>query len=261
MKRITLFFLGICISVPLLTLLLWSFIERLQWPYIVPPQLSLNTWQQILGQEEFLLSVTVSLAISLSVTLLAMAVSLPAAYAISQYAFKGKALIWVLLLMPLILPSVSIAIGLHLVFLKYGLTDTLIGVVLCHLIPTVPYAVKILSSNFELLGRGLGEQARLLGASTMDTIIHVYLPNMKPAVSISAVLVFIISFSQYLLTFLIGGGTVKTLPILLFPVMQSGNRAEVAVYSMVFILTAMAVTFLIEKYLGENNRNDYNINL
>ncbi|HYF84630.1 MAG TPA: ABC transporter permease subunit [Clostridia bacterium] len=261
MKKTILFIMGACITIPLIFLFLWSLTQRLQWPNILPQQLSLNTWQQILGQKEFILSLAISLGISISVTLLAMAVSLPAAFAISQYAFKGRTFIWIMLLMPLIIPSISISIGLHLVYLKWGLTDTFIGVVLCQLIPTVPYAIKILTSNFDLLGRGLGEQAKILGANTFDVILHIYLPNMKPALSLSAVLVFIVSFSQYLLTFLIGGGTIKTLPILLFPVMQSGNRSEVSVYSMVFILTAMIATFLIERYLSGNNKNDYYINL
>lgn len=261
MKKIVLFILGACIIIPLLFLLLWSLIDRLQWPNIFPQYLSLSTWRQILKQKEFILSVVASLGVSSAVTFLAMSVSLPAAFAISQYVFKGRTFIWILLLMPLIIPSISISIGLHLVFLRFGFTDTYFGVVLCHLIPTVPYSVKILTYNFDLLGKGLGDQAKILGANTFDTIRYVYLPNMKRAVSLSSVLVFTVSFSQYLLTFLIGGGTIKTLPILMFPIMQSGNRSEVSAYSLIFILTAMAATFLIERHLGENNRNTNYINL
>ncbi len=261
MKRIILITLGACIFIPLLFLILWSFTDRLPWPAVFPGELSLHTWQRVFGQDQFLGSVAVSLCISMAVTVLTVVISIPAAYAISQYAFKGKALIWVMLLMPLILPSISISIGLHLVFLKLGLTDTYLGVILSHLIMTVPYAVKILTYNFDLLGKGLKEQAAVLGASTFDTVRYVYMPNMRTAVSLSSILVFIVSFSIYLLTFLIGGGTVKTLPILLFPIMQSGNRTEISVYSLVFILTAMAATFLIEKYLGDNKEDANYINL
>jgi putative spermidine/putrescine transport system permease protein len=77
----------------------------------------------------------------------------------------------------------------------------------------------------------------------------------------SSVLVFIVSFSQYILTFMVGGGVIKTLPLLIFPVMQNGSRTEVAVYSLIFLSCALLSVMLIEKTLHKQIGSEYYTNI
>ena len=57
---------------------------------------------------------------------------------------------------------------------------------------------------------------------------------------------FILSYSQYFTTLLIGGGKVKTLALVLVPYIQSGDRALASVYSIVYVGSALLIFFILE---------------
>ena len=57
---------------------------------------------------------------------------------------------------------------------------------------------------------------------------------------------FILSYSQYFITLLIGGGKIKTIALVLVPYIQSGDRPLASIYSMVYVLSALAIFFIIE---------------
>jgi putative spermidine/putrescine transport system permease protein len=139
--------------------------------------------------------------------------------------------------------------GIHINFMLLGLADKLIGVILVHLIPTLPYSIRIMTHTFEGLGDKFEAQARVLGAGPLQRFIHITLPLISPGLFSAGILVFIISFSQYLLTFLIGGGRIITFTMLLFPLVNSGDRMLAAVYSLVFIVAALIFTLLMERVL------------
>lgn len=256
MRRALITLIVLFIILPLIIIALWSITQGRMWPRIVPEGITLAAWQQILTSRGFISSLYISLLISLSVTMLALVLGMPCAYALAYYDFRGKGLLWLLLIAPLIIPAISLAIGMHMVFLRLGLTDSIAGVVLSHLIPVVPYVVKIIHTGFKLLGKGLEDQAAVLGAGFLQTAVYIYLPNMLPALFLSGTLAFIVSFSQYLITFLIGGGIIKTLPIVMFPIILNGNRIEAAVYSLVFVLVAGAAAMVAEWILKKGIKSD-----
>ena len=256
MRKILIAVLMLFIAIPLLVLGVWSLAQGRMWPQVIPERVSFAAWLQILTSRGFIGSLSISLLVSVSVTMLALILGIPCAYALAYYDFRGKGLLWLLLIAPLIIPAISLAIGMHMVFLRLGLTDTIAGVVLSHLIPVVPYVVKIIHTGFKLLGKGLEDQAAVLGAGFLQRAVYIYLPNMLPALFLSGTLAFIVSFSQYLITFLIGGGMIKTLPIVMFPIILNGNRIEAAVYSLVFVFVAAAAAIMAEWILKKGIKSD-----
>lgn len=261
MKRFTEAIMFIFYIIPIAVLLLWSFTDRLPWPELLPKGLNTTAWISILTDKGFLEALLNSVGISLAVTFLAIVISLPTAYCLLSYSFRGKAALNLLFILPFVIPTISLSIGAHSFYMFIGLTDTYIGVILAHLLVALPYSIRLIASGMELLGSNLGNQAKTLGANTMQTLTQVYLPNLKPAVMASGVLVFIVSFSQYILTFMVGGGAIKTLPILIFPVMQNGSRAEVSVYSLIFLGCALLSVMLIEKTLHKQMGSEYYTNI
>ncbi len=57
------------------------------------------------------------------------------------------------------------ALGIHVSFLKLGLANTILGVIIIHLIPCIPYAVFMLTDVFEIIGDKMEKQAKVLGAN------------------------------------------------------------------------------------------------
>ncbi|WDU83631.1 ABC transporter permease [Caloramator sp. Dgby_cultured_2] len=158
-----------------------------------------------------------SMLLSFIVTVLTLLISVPAARALAFYSFKGKEFIKILIFLPLIIPILPAALGIHLIFVSLGLANTYLGVVLIHIVLGIPYGVKILTNVFEFNGNSFELQARTLGASSFQVFRDITIPLIKPGLIVAGSIIYIISFTQYFVTFLIGGGRILTYSMLLFP--------------------------------------------
>jgi putative spermidine/putrescine transport system permease protein len=171
----------------------------------------------------------------------------PAAKALVFYDFYGKSLVKTLLVMPIIIPIIAVAMGIHLTMIRLGLSNTITGVVLVQVIPCIPYVVRILMNSYEVIGNKIEIQAKVLGASKFETLRYVSFPMLKHAISSALKMAFILSYSQYIITLIIGGGIVKTHSVIIFPIIQSGSRSEIALNSLLFIISIVFVNWLIDK--------------
>lgn len=235
---------------PLILLILWSFAKNWTWPYLYPNSFGVRGWEYFFsgasGSVEVLFK---SIILSLGVTAVSILISIPAGKALGLYEFKGKKWIEILIFAPIIVSPVSIAMGIHVAFLKLGLANTYLGVGLVQLIPCLPYAIRIIQNVFEIVGDELEEQAKVLGANSLQVFFFVTWPQILPGVISAAGMAFVISFSQYFLTFLIGGGRIITFTMLMFPFIQSGDRTMAAVYSLIFIIITWICLLIMEKGL------------
>jgi putative spermidine/putrescine transport system permease protein len=236
--------------VPILLLVVYSFAESWFWPSLVPGRWSTRSWAYVLSDDSGVFAAaSSSLAIGAAVSMLALVVAIPAARAVAWYDFSGKRLLLFLLLLPVLAPPLAAAMGVHSVFLRNGLVETIPGVILAHLIPAVPYAILMLSGSFSRLDPDLEAQARTLGASRLAVLRFVTLPAIAPGLAVAAAFAFLISWSQYQLTILVGGGRVLTLPVALVSFQRGGNEAITAALSLVFLLPTLAVFVAVSRYL------------
>jgi putative spermidine/putrescine transport system permease protein len=137
-------------------------------------------------------------------------------------------------------------------FLRYGLSDTFIGVALSHLTLTVPYATLMLTGSFSRLDPDYEAQARTLGAKTIDVWRSVTFPAIAPGLAVAASFAFLISWSQYLTTLLIGGARIVTLPLTLVAFQRGGDEAIAAALSLVYLAPTAAVAFSVARFLKES---------
>ncbi len=258
-KKIIIYSLVFLFAFPLFLLVIWAFSGRWPWPDILPNAFTLTGWSYFLDPANGALeSLATSVIIGAAVTVITLLISIPAGKAMGLYSFPGKEIINILILAPIIIPPLAVTMGIHINFMKLGLADKLIGVILVHLIPTLPYSIRIMTHTFEGIGGKFEDQARVLGANPVQRFIHITLPLISPGLFSAGILVFIISFSQYLLTFLIGGGRIITFTMVLFPLVNSGDRMLASVYSLVFIAAALIFTLLMERVLvNSEQRKDH----
>jgi putative spermidine/putrescine transport system permease protein len=233
----------IVLLAPLIPLLLWSVAWRWDFPDLLP-QFDLWAWGE-LGGDKLPSAAFSSLKLSAAVVFLALLLSLPPAKALGCRSFLGKGLIRLLLLIPTFIPQISVVFGMQFVFRRLGIYSTAAGVVLAQLVFQVPYLTLLLSAVFSSRVNDLEQQARCLGTGTLKTWRYVILPAVLPGITVSAVFSFIGSWSNYLLTAVIGPPSLKTLPVLLFPMMSSGNNSYplIAVFTLVY--AAPVFVFLI----------------
>jgi putative spermidine/putrescine transport system permease protein len=240
------------VLLPFLQLAVWSFSHRWFYPDLWPQQWGLRAWQYVFGTagSQIMTGLGHSILVAALTALLSVVVGTPAGRALGLYNFAGKDLISILLMLPVIVPPLCVAMGLHLWFIKLGLAETLWGVVLVHLTFCLPYAVFVMWGIFSNYNPEFEEQARSLGASAWKVLVHVMLPLIFSGIVVAALFSFLLSWSQYLSTLIIGGGRVTTLPILLFALMGSGDRPVAAAVSLVFVMPAFLALLLSARYLG-----------
>lgn len=245
--------LGIVVGVllPLIPQLIWSVTHRWYFPALLPSEFSARAWSYVANPNSKIIKAFMnSLVIGLSVTVIGILIGVPAGRALGMYKFRGKGLVELIILAPTIVPPLAVTMGIQVLFIRMGLADRIIGVILVHLIPTLPYMIISLSGVFANYDPEFEEQARSLGAGMFKTFFLITLPAVFPGIVTGSMFAFLISWSQYILTMLVGGGRVLTLPVLLFAFAGSGDNAVTSALSIIFVLPAIVILFLTSKYLS-----------
>jgi putative spermidine/putrescine transport system permease protein len=227
---------------PLLPLLLWSFARGWRFPDLLPQEWSLQAWDFAFSEGSGVLaSIGVTLLVAALATLLSLLVGVPAGRALGLYRFRGRRIVEMIVLAPVIVPGIAVALGLNAVFLGIGLAGTLAGVVLVHLIPTLPYMILVTAGVFANHDTAHEAQARSLGATAWQAFRHVTLPAVLPGIMVGALFAFLVSWGQYVLTLMIGGGRVITLPLLLFNFAAAGRNDVAGAIGLIHVLPAMLI--------------------
>ncbi len=231
---------ALLVALPFLPLFLWSFAGEWRFPALLPTGWSLRGFQALAEPGSRVIEATInSLVVGGAATAASVAVGLPAGMALGRYEFRLKGLVVFFVLLPILVPPLASTMGVHLTFIRLGLADTAFGVFLVHLVPTVPYTTVILASVFAERGVELEEAARTLGATPWQAFLRVTLPGVAPGVAVAALFAFLVSWSQYILTVLIGGGNVITLPMLLFSAARGSDPVLTSVLALIFVLPAI----------------------
>jgi putative spermidine/putrescine transport system permease protein len=255
-RPVLLSLLLVALLLPLLPLLLYAFARTYRYPALLPDGLSLRA-VRLLGAPgaDVLEGLATSAVIATTVAVIASAIGLSAGRALGLYRFRGRRLVQFLLLAPVIVPGLAVVLGIHVLFLRYGLADTRQGVVLVHLIPTIPYVTLVMAPTFANYDVAYEEQARVLGAGPLRVLAQVTLPQVAPGLVVAALFAFLISWSEYILTLLVGGGTVKTLPLLLFASLGSPDTSRTAVLALVIVTPPVLLLVATSKLLSGGGRS------
>jgi putative spermidine/putrescine transport system permease protein len=250
LRGLSLALLLVWLVLPLVPILVWSAARGWRFPDLLPQEWSGAAWSIALSpRSDVWEAMGQSAAIAAAATALSLLLGVPAGRALGGRSFRGRSAVELLVLAPIIVPSIATALGLHAVFLRLGLTNTATGVVIAHLIPTLPYVILVSAAVFASHDRAFEDQARTLGASGWQTLRHVTLPMVMPGIAAGALFAFLVSWSQYLLTLLIGGGRVVTLPLLLFSYASAGRNDLTGAIGVLYILPGIAVLLLGARHL------------
>ncbi len=249
-RTLTATLLIVWLVLPLVPLGIWSIARGWRFPDLLPQEWSLQAWRYALSDASGVLdSLGLTIGISLAATLLSILLGLPAGRALGLYRFRGKQVVEFLILAPIIVPGITVAFGIHSVFIALGLTNTVTGVILVHMVPTLPYMVLVMAGIFSNFDPSYEAQARSLGAGPLQTFWYITLPAIRPGILVGGMFTFLVSWSQYILTLLIGGGRVVTLPLLLFNFAASGRNDITGAIGMIYVLPGVLILLVSAKHL------------
>jgi multiple sugar transport system permease protein len=140
-----------------------------------------------------------SLIVAVSVVILNLLVSVPAAYALAKIRFIGRDSSIYFMLTTRVIPDIALVVPFFLFVQQLGLLDSLLSLIITYLAITVPFSTFILTGYFESLPDDLDKAARVDGCSRLQTLLLVYLPLALPSLVAVVLFTFLTSWNEFLL--------------------------------------------------------------
>ncbi len=207
---------------------------------------STHWYAQVMDNPNILRAAKNSLLIATGATVISTVFATMAALAMSGRRFKGQAAINAMLGLPLLMPEIVTAVASLLFFLAIGLELGLMTVLIAHVVFCIPFAYLPIRARLEGMDPRLKEAAADLYAPPWLTFKRITLPLLMPGIASGAMLAFIISLDDFVITFFVAGAGATTLPVYIFGMIRMGITPEVNAISAMML--GVSVLFVAVSY-------------
>jgi putative spermidine/putrescine transport system permease protein len=215
-----------------------------------PHSWSLRWYAAYFSDPTWLAATWVSFKIAAMSTVLALLLGTGAAYALVRGPRWLRNPGYVLLLAPLMVPSVVMAVGLFGVLTAWNLLGTTLGIVLAHTTLGVSYVVIIVGATLMGLDRRLELASMSLGASHPRTAARIVLPLIMPGLVASGIFAFINSFDEVVVTSFVAALRIETLPLKIWEDIQYAIDPTVAAISAMMIMIPVIALPFVRRRVG-----------
>lgn len=238
------------LSLPILIVIMISF-NSTNDPSFPPVGISLRWYINIFERAEFSESFGYSLFLAVCAPLISIIIGGMCSIALVRYRFRGRELVNNLVMFPLMVPEVVLGLSFLILFSKLHWYNPILNILILHVILTLPYAVRVISSNLYRFDLSLEEAARVFGANKIKTFLKITFPIIKPGIVSASIFAFVISFGNFTATlFLIKKR--GTLPIQMYSYITTENDPTVAAVSAVLILMTVLLILILERFSSLN---------
>jgi len=223
-------------------------------PSYLPNSFSLENYQNILNYQAGLWTyVGNSLAVAALAIVFVIVLAVPAGYGLARFKFRGKEALFLVLLLPLMIPYQSILIPIYMMFAKIGLANTHVGLAIIHTILQIPFSVYLMRNSFEGIPKELEEAAVVDGGTSFQLFSRVALPLVLPGIVTIGLFAFITSWNEFLAALIVmNKETLFTVPIMLVGV-RTGHLGAVDWGTLqagviISIIPCIAIYVFLQKY-------------
>ena len=189
-------------------------------------------------------AVTNSLIVALTTTTVSTIIGTLAALAMARYRFRMKTFYRVLVFMPMIIPDIVLGLALLIYFVTIGAKLGLITIIIGHCTFLCSYVFIVVSARLAGMDHHFEEASADLGASPFQTFRRVTLPLILPGVVGGALLAFIISMDDLVITYFIAGVDSTTLPVFIYGMLRRGIKPEINAIASLMILFSLIIASL-----------------
>lgn len=195
--------LAFIVSIPLLWMIKSSFesdaAATAYPPALLPDGDFIGTFETILLNTRLLHWLLNSFVVASLSTLVALAIGIPAAYGLSRFKFRHKSLLTLSILGTQMMPPIVLIIPLYTTFIKLGLADSLVGVVVANAAFALPVMVWMLKTVFDGVSFEIDEAARIDGASWHYIALRIVTPLSLPGVIAASIFSFLNAWDEFML--------------------------------------------------------------
>jgi len=215
-----------------------------------PTSWSVKWYPAIFANSKMTAAFWTSLVLAAVVTTISLAIALPAAYALVRLKPAGAEVLSSLFTAPLLLPTIVLGLAILIVFARLGLLATFPGLVLAHLVVTLPYALRVLTTALATLPIAVEEAASTLGASPFTVFRRITLPMMKSGLIGTTALCFLVSFDEVVLSIFMTGPRISTLPVAMYHHVEQQADPLVAALSVLLVILSLVVVLVVDRTSG-----------
>ncbi|CCE12210.1 putative Spermidine/putrescine ABC transpoter (permease protein) [Bradyrhizobium sp. STM 3843] len=221
---------------PLIAILPLSFTDSVFLNYPIPAY-STRWFRELIEAEAWRLSIVNSVIIGSGTTVLATVLGTSAGLGLrgrrSSLLFSS---VRTLFLLPMVVPAVVLGVGMQLMFARYELVNTYIGVIIAHTVVAVPFVLVNVSSALQGIDARLEHAAASLGASPRTVLFSVTLPIALPGIVSGALFAFATSLDEVVLTLFVAGPNQRTLARQMFATIRENISPAIVAAAAVFIV-------------------------
>ena len=193
-----------------------------------------------------------SLIIALTSTVIALLIGMAGGYAFARYRFRGKAAIFVALMVTRAVPGVALSLPVFIIFGRTGIIDTHFGMILVYVALNVPFTIWLIDGFFRQVPKELAEAAEIDGCTRWQAFWKVEFPVARAGIASAGIFAFLTSWNEYALASqLTRSVNSKTMPVGLldFTSQFTLNWGGMCALAVLMIIPAAVLTFLVQKHL------------
>ena len=212
---------------------------------------TLENYREALFEDGVLRTLVNSLIIAVLTTALALALGVPAAFALARFEFRGKRDLWFWFITNRMVSPIVLALPVFLIARKLGLLDKHLTLILIYLTFNLPIVIWIVTDQFRGVPYDLDEAARLEGASQFRIMRSICLPLAMPGVAVSAIFSFIFSWNELMFGLVLTRNDAKTAPAMAVSFMEGYNLpyGKIMATSTLIVIPVLIFALLASKQL------------
>ena len=203
---------------------------------------SLKWFVQLFANTKTLAALWTSIKLGVLSAAAATAIGLLAALAIVRYDFKGRRAFMGLLTLPMIAPGIVLGISLLLTARLVGFNTGFLALFLGHTLLALPYCAFIIIASLARFDQSFEDAARGLGASELQVLWRVTIPNIAPGILGALLFGFTISIGEFVVSFFLTSAGVTTLPIRIYSIVKVGITPEINAVSTLILAVTLLLT-------------------
>jgi putative spermidine/putrescine transport system permease protein len=206
-----------------------------------PTAWSLRWYLEYFNSTEWMLATIVSLQVAICTCVIATPVGVAAAYALFVHPGKAARVVYTALMMPLMVPHIIAAIGIFFVYARFGMNNSVIGIVLAHTMLAIPFVLITTLSGLQGYDMMQERAAQSLGVNRVSAFLKVTAPQIKGSIIAGALFAFISSLDEVVVSLFISGGPTSTLPKRMFVALRDEVDPTIASISSLLIITSLGI--------------------
>lgn len=183
-----------------------------------------------------------TLKVAFIATFLATIIGTLGAFALTRFKFRGRSGYSTLIFISLVMPEIVLAVALTVFFTRWAHIQLSINTVIAaHVTFCIAFVVVVVKARLTAFDNRLVEAAADLGANPLQAFLRIVLPLATPGIAAGAMLAFVISLDDVVITSLTSGPGSTTLPLYIFSQLRFGVSPSINALSTIVLLTALVL--------------------